>query len=191
MFVIGSAEGVTAITVGGALVVAVITAATTNRRQRESLNHDRELADLADLRQLLDEAAVAMQTSHDKFDNLQKRFEEHGKDLSDVQRDDLAKSGRVMLALSARLRVRLGGGGPVTLPLEETTEAMLATWHDVTSEELDEATDDVIAEKLAAMESAKDDFETAWDAFTAAAVARAGTVETRGRESWSAKKKRL
>jgi hypothetical protein len=178
--ILASSEGVTAITVGGALVVALITAVTTNRRQRESLNHDRELTDLADLRGVLDEAAVAIRTGHDKFDNLQKRFEEHGKDLPDKQRDELAESGRVMLALNARLTVRLGEGGPVTKPLEEMCGTMLATWHDVTSEAFEEAADDAIGERLAYAEIAKERFETAWDDFTAAAVAKAGTVDVDG-----------
>jgi hypothetical protein len=180
MLVRASVESVTAITVGGALVVAVITAITTNRRQREALNHDRELTDLADLRVLLDEAAIAIEQSHDKFDNLVKRFDEHGRSLPDEPRDELAEAGRVVLALSARLNIRLGENGPVALPFEQAGEEMLKTFHGIHPDDLNRASDDAIEEKLEEMELSKAAFEVAWAEFTTAAVERAGTVETRG-----------
>lgn len=181
MFVIATAEVVTAFTVVAAIVVAVITAVTTNRRQREALRHDRELADLADLRALLDEAAVAMRRSRDKFDNLVKRFEELGKDLSDVSREELAEAGRTMLALDARLIVRLGEEGPVTLPFETACTEMLDTWHGVVDVELEGASEEEIADKVAERKRSKAAFDEAWEAFVKAAVARVGTAEARGR----------
>jgi hypothetical protein len=180
VFVIASVEGVTAITVGGALVVAVITAITTNRRQREALNHDRELTDLADLRVLLDEAAIAIERSHYKFDNLVKRFDEHGRDLPDEPREELAEAGRAMLALSARLKLRLGENGPVASPFEQAGNEMLKTFHKIHPDELNGAPDNVVEEKLGEMELSKAAFEEAWTEFTTAAVRRAGTIETRG-----------
>jgi hypothetical protein len=187
MLVIATAEAVTAVTVGGAIVVALITAMTTNRRQREALRHGRELADLDDLRALLDEAAVAMRRSRDKFDNLVKRFEEHGKDLPDAPREELAEAGRTMLALDARLIVRLGEEGPVTRPFEAACAEMLDTWHEVVDMELEEASEEKVADKIAEVKRSKVAFDEAWEAFAVAAVARAGTAEARGalqRSSW-------
>jgi hypothetical protein len=67
------AIGAVGIVVGGlaTIGVAVITAVTTNRRQRESLRHDRELVDLADLRALLEEAAIAL----DRAGNVREEVE--------------------------------------------------------------------------------------------------------------------
>jgi hypothetical protein len=184
MFVIATAELVTAFTVVGAVVVAVITAITTNRRQREALRHDRELADLNDLRSLLDEAAVAFRRSRDKFDNLVKRFEEHGKEVPDKCRKELAKVGRTMLALEARLIVRLGEEGPVTRPFGDACQEMLNAWHGVSDLELEDASDEEIAEKLVDVKRSKKVFDEAWEEFAAAAQNRAGATEARRQPRW-------
>jgi hypothetical protein len=166
-------------------VVAVITAMTTNRRQREALRHGRELADLDDLRALLDEAAVAMRRSRDKFDNLVKRFEEHGKDMPEAPREELAEAGRTMLALDARLIVRLGEKGPVTLPFETACDEMLDTWHGVSHIELEGISAEEVADTVADIKQSKEAFDEAWEAFAVAAVARAGTAEVRGTQQRS------
>jgi hypothetical protein len=178
VLVLASAEAVTGITVAGALAVALITAFTTNRRQRESLNHDRELADLADLRALLDEAAVAFERSYDMFDNLVKRFGEHGEDLPGEHRSNLADAGRVMLALKARLHVRLGENSPITTPFDLGVHEMSMTWHDLHPENLEQASEADLSEMLTKMEDSKGRFVEARTSFGKAAVARAGTVET-------------
>ena len=121
-----------------------------------------------------------MWESHDAFDNLWKRFCEHGNGLSDVLREKLADRGRVMLALSARLNVRLGENAPVALAFTRANKEMLDTWHQVQPAKLTDANDDLVAEKLVAIEASKKSFEEAWDAFMAAALAKAGTVELRG-----------
>jgi len=50
---------------------------TTNRRQREALAHDRKMADLADLRRLLDEAGVALNNADEARMTLVVEFAEH------------------------------------------------------------------------------------------------------------------
>jgi hypothetical protein len=64
MLVFATADGVAAITAGApiiaALIIALVTAKTTSRRQERQLEHDRELVDLANLRTLLEEAALAL-----------------------------------------------------------------------------------------------------------------------------------
>jgi hypothetical protein len=111
MLVLASAEGVAGITAGAtvaaALIIAGITARTTNRRQREALKHDRELADLADLRKLLDGAAVALDLARDARNDVERAFPQTG-DQMRVLNDRLKERSDALQVMVVRLRVRLG-----------------------------------------------------------------------------------
>lgn len=170
VLVVASAVGVTGITVAGALVVALITAVTTNRRQREALNHDRALADLSDLRKLLDEVAITLRRAEDVFNNLALRFEEHGKELPRGPIKRFAKSGKEVLEVRARLGVRLGEDETVVQCLEKAVKAMQEAWGRQVDTDLSERTD----EKLAAVQKLEGEFAEAVEDFTTAAAARAG-----------------
>jgi hypothetical protein len=127
MLVLASAEGVAgttaSATVVAALIIAGITARTTNRRQREALNHDRELADLADLRKLLDDAAIAIDAARSARQDAEVRVRMIGMDSPPSLREKLAREAQKVIhdgegplrTLTAGLRVRLGSGDPITL----------------------------------------------------------------------------
>jgi hypothetical protein len=75
----------------GALVVALITAYTTERRQREQLAHDRRLQDLADFRDLLKRTSVLMHSHSAPLVQLlaatkNERGEVAGEALAEAQR---------------------------------------------------------------------------------------------------------
>jgi hypothetical protein len=176
-----SEEVIAAITAGGFLLGATffgakVEAVAAYRRQREAFDHDRELANLTDLRSLLDEAAITIQRSNCKFGNLVELFAEHGKDLPDEPRDELDEAGRDMLALSARLNIRPGENRSVISPFARARDEMLETLHKIHRDEVSEAPDDVIEEKLIEVVLSKVAFDDAWAEFTAAAVKRFGTV---------------
>jgi hypothetical protein len=184
MLVLASIDiGVAGIVVGGlvTLGVAGITAVTTNRRQREALKHDRELFDLADLRKLLDEAAVA----------LDRATPEEVVDLTVTRRGPpvegellLFDSGKLTIeqdaealdALHARLSVRLSPRDDITLALGEFTASLRAIVNQIPLRS-EGALD---AQELEARSrSVKRAMQAAWtsaEAFMEAAVERVGTV---------------
>lgn len=174
MLVLASAEAVAGITVAGALVVAVITAVTTNRRQREALKHDRELADLADLRKLLDEAAVVMNDAGDALDELLVRFMEHGAALPQDIREKVAQFGRDLDTLNARIRVRVGNDVPLTTSFQACVDAVHAGWR--ATRRLEDA--ESLVERREELQTITLTFRMSAGAFVEAAVERAGTAES-------------
>lgn len=193
LMVIASAEGIAGITavatVCTGLMVVVITARTTSsrlerqlqaetERHTASLAHGRELADIADLRGLLDEAAIVvdqlgfglrsvsmaltMSGSQDDFETemrwAEKKFRKAGIKLTDLR---------------ARLRVRLGQEDPIATAIESvrnTADDMAGLYIDSV---LQDYSNEEIEEKARAIREA---FEAASRAFYARAVERAGTI---------------
>jgi len=182
VLVIASTEGVLAATLGPTAIVAValVTAVTTNRRQREALKHDRELADLADLRKLLDEAAVALNEAADAFDLLLLELHTHGRKLPGEVRERLAACGNRLLEVRARLTVRVGLNSRLARAFGEAADALHAAWREVGWLEDDD--DEVLQGKRELVELAHDDWDAAFGAFLTAAVDRAGAVPTKGGE---------
>jgi hypothetical protein len=200
VLVLASAEGVAGITAGATLVAAIglalITVYTTNRRLSEervrqevdlageaerqgaALAHERELADLADLRMLLGEAALALDLARDARDELHVAVMEHGRALSTDVKDRVAELGRTLVALSSRLLVRLGPDDPITARFTEASLAMLTTWRQVTY--LIDDTPDSLSVGHAAVRDAGNAFAASSQAFIRAAVRRAGTVTIGG-----------
>jgi hypothetical protein len=182
MLVLASAEAVAGITAGAtiiaALIIAVITARTTNGRQERQLEHDRELADLADLRKLLDEAAVALNGARDARDELDVSLTEHGVALPDEPKRQFKECGQGLVVLSARLTVRLGEADPIATHFEAACEALLRTWRQVSY--LDDDTAASLKEKRTTIRADREAFAASASGFMRAAVKRAGTVPTQG-----------
>jgi hypothetical protein len=134
----------------GALLAVVITAVTTNRRQdrqiaaaasqqqrglteeRErlvlQLKHVRAMADLADLRALLDEAAVALHEADYARADVRQGFGFHAHELDDwVPKaiDRLDTPGRAIDAMAARLAVMLAASERVLVAFRAGDQAML------------------------------------------------------------------
>jgi hypothetical protein len=154
-----TAEGVAAITAGASLIaasaLAAVTVYTTNRRiggehdrlrselaaeaerQATALAHARELADLDDLRVLLDEVAVAIDqalVAQERAGATVRLAHRNKKDkrIADARTliEDVAPA---FVALTARLRVRLGGSDPITISVAEAGRSLaemqaIAVW---------------------------------------------------------------
>jgi hypothetical protein len=118
--------GAVGIVVGGLATVgvAVLTAVTTNRRQRESLRHDRELVDLADLRTLLDEAAIALDRAGRVREDVESAFALAGFAIPDEKKQALDEQFTKLAELNARLSLRLGVEDLVTVHFEEANDAL-------------------------------------------------------------------
>ncbi len=121
MLILASAQGVAAITAGATvlagLIVAAITARTTNHRQERQLSaeanrqaaalvHARELADIADLRQVLDEAGGYLDGAKIIASRVQV-MELTTANLTDTE-DELPPIIASLLRALTRLRIRLG-----------------------------------------------------------------------------------
>jgi hypothetical protein len=172
--------GVAGIVVGGLATVGVagITAVTTNRRQHEALRHDRELFDLADLRKLLDKAAVALNNADDARIALDMGFAQYGRKVSPESLDAAKDAGNALYALRERLAVRLGRKHVIARHFTDAIAALLTTWHAVAG--LDEEADaTAVKESRQRIVDSRRLFDQAADGFIEAAVERAGTVPTR------------
>jgi hypothetical protein len=208
MLVIGSAEGVAGITAGATLLAALglagVTIYTTNRRvsaesdrqkreidertkgQKRLLDHQRELADLADLRTLLDEFALALDRARTARDEMVVLAQTARRRRSTIDTDigrtaGAAKQvGQELLALTMRLRVRLGSENPLAVASEEVADAVPRMWVQVEQFGNEMSLSD--ARELFGL--AQQDFGRWSTEFTFAAVKRAGTVDTRGPSEW-------
>lgn len=111
----------------GALLVAIIAAVTANRRLTKQLaaeharhaaelNHDRELADLSDLRALFDEAALALS-------DVERAYAHMIPPADEVPIDERARCQRLLDVLAARLHVRLGNTDAIATAFAEAHSA--------------------------------------------------------------------
>jgi hypothetical protein len=185
--------GVAAVTTNGRLTKQITAAgerqereltADAERQQRElnataqglraQLDHARELADLADLRKLLDKAAAALNEAVDVSHRLHIASGEHGSSLAPDAGDEAALYGRRLVTLHARLQVRLGKADPVTARFEEGCKAMWESWRHASPNPEELASE--LIERRKQMKDAWKALNTSLDAFLAAAVVRAGTV---------------
>lgn len=184
----------------GVLLVAVITAVTTNRRQERQiaaaaeaqeravaaererlvvqLEHDRTLADRADLRGLLDEAAQRLRDADASCRDTLLGLQLHAHELDAYLPDALRRLevvGNDLDGLATRMRIRLASHEPTLVAFEAATEAVLDVFRRVgviarlrDDRQLDT---DVDAIGLAA-----DRFAERARTFFAAAVDRVGTA---------------
>jgi len=139
--ILASTEAVAGITAGGtalvAVVIAVIAAWTAGRRQKRQLRaagerqqgqlaHDRELADLDDLRGVLDDAALTLNRAsraHRLVGACVLREPMDREALSESERE-IRAAREPCDALLARLWVRLGQEDPVTEAFAHATGAL-------------------------------------------------------------------
>lgn len=112
----------TLVTATIALAVAALTVVTTDRRQahqvhaeheqlREQLAHERGIADRAELRALLDEAAVALHRTRSAQGEAQVALTQYGARVKRESPGTLTKigsAGQALDGLHARLAIRLG-----------------------------------------------------------------------------------
>jgi hypothetical protein len=188
--VIGSAEGVAGITAGATLAAATglafVTLRTTGRRiaaeherQRRELAHERELADLADLRTLLDDAATCLDQAEAGRDGAERESRPIDSETSLPLRSERVKRARdfiapaipPLLAVTARLRVRLGPDDPITTALARAGDALQRTQHNMCM--LDLTQEVGIGQMQSEVATSTTDFLQARDAFFVAAVERA------------------
>jgi hypothetical protein len=182
------------LTLAGLIVVALITAYTTDKRlsrqidaererqqrdlaaegerQTAALAHDRELADLADLRKVLDATAATMNAAGEALHLLRRRFGEQGVSLESVHRQRVVGRGRKLKTFGDRLRVRLGRDTAIARRCGEASDALFEMWS-VTGNLDDAESIEAVRKALLASEETYDD---AVEAFLDAAVERAGTV---------------
>lgn len=193
MFILASADGVAGITAGATLAAALglafVTIYTTNRRlwaERDrhirDLDHDRELADLSDLRALLDEAATVIDRAraarHEaevkvRMASAQGIPEQRRRQYVDDASTEIEQTVIPLVAMNARLRVRLGADDPITTALRDAvTHLQMMSFQTMFLQWLDD--DDAGDDSAERARREGENFEHASEMFFAAAVQRAG-----------------
>jgi hypothetical protein len=224
VLVLATGEGVAIITGAATIVAAAIlagvAAVTTNgrlskqliaererqerdlaaqaERQAATLAHDRELADLDDLRKLLDEAAVALdhaRKARNHVEAIQLGIAEAlnsgaltGTSARPTQvlnpmvkeaADKLEAAGQPLITLAARLQVRLGSAHPINTAFSRASAALHDQWLALANQ--------YPKRGLEALEEdarhAGQEFGAFKEDFLKAAVEFAGTVATTGARS--------
>jgi hypothetical protein len=149
MLVLASAEGVAGITAAATLLgaggLALVTVYTNDRRLTDEskrhkldLHHDREMADLKDLRTLLDEVASALDRARNARGRLESILPQPGAHSSTIKKElpDLAElikeSGLPMLALRPRVELRLGKADPIAVAVMSASESFVDIWEVLT-----------------------------------------------------------
>lgn len=150
-------------------------------RQSATLAHDRELADLADLRALLDEGAVAFYLCFQAVGGVSIEYTRHGRSMHERAPEaarELRHRGRALDEIGARLSVRLGpnAGAEVVEALEAATTAALAVSNSVAWLEDDQP--EAGERKHNLIEDQRDLYERATGRYLKAAAALAGTRKT-------------
>jgi hypothetical protein len=142
-------------------------------RQAAQLAHARELADLADLRALLDEAAGALHRADNARAEVRLGITQHGVKIAERGPDaikELNASGRELDAMAARLAVRLGSIDPISRAFHSADYQLLQIsralgW-------LEDETTDSWRGKRVQIVAWSDAFERHIEEFKRAAVAR-------------------
>ncbi len=146
-------EAGAALPVLGLLIVAIFTAAAAEFRQRQQLEaegkrqaraldaegerhgatlaHERQRDELADLRAILDDGAVALHRLHDAIRRLQTACNTWGSGVhrrEAERRTELRRTAEEVNSMSARLSVRIGADPAVTA-LDAATEPAVALYN--------------------------------------------------------------
>jgi hypothetical protein len=150
------------------------------RRHRLDLDHSRELADLADLRALLDDAARVLDLAKNIRFEAEEDFNERGRPPGDEVAESMSSRIEAMISLHSRLLVRLGFSDPLvqhfgdaTLSMQSTSSAFGSFGPD------DRASRESVRRSI---EVAARSFKKSARAFLEAAVDRTGTVPMRSPE---------
>jgi hypothetical protein len=178
-----------AIIVSGTVALAAIVA--TWHQHVRSLGHERTLADLANVRDILDEAAVALHETAYLLDDLLSYLTQHG-GVSFFKTEDgtaiykaLGGRGRELDALLERLSVRLGSDHHVVSAFNAADAATLGIWRaagllrDEPEADGNPAAANQIRklndQKRGEIEAFREQFDTARKAFVSAAHTAAGS----------------
>jgi hypothetical protein len=189
VLVVASSEGVAAITAGASLLaasgLAAVTVYTTRQRligERErlvaTLDHDRALSDIADLRQLLDEAASAVHYVNSAQSDAWVTFDlgpAAYKNLAKVDQEtesELSEAVKPLALLTPRIRLRLGADDPITKTCRDIEVAAKMMRQAAFERRTGLARDDPIEKAEVALGRMLE----ATDAFFAAASERAGAL---------------
>lgn len=178
-----------AIVVSGAVAVAAIIA--TWHQHSRGLGHERKLADLASVRDLLDEAAVALHRVTYVLDDVRSSLTQYGgvrffkTDDGTTTYEQLGEHGRELDALLERLSVRLGPEHEAVSAFKAADEAVLQVWRAAGLLRLEPESDGDEAasrqierlnnEKRDAIEGDRGAFDAARERFVAAAHGAAGS----------------
>jgi hypothetical protein len=149
VFILASAEAVAGITAGatllGALGVAFVTIRTNterlvaegerqflylvaeSERQVATLAHDRALADLEDLRRLLDEATLGLERANRFQETLVNSWQWSDDAVPEEIARAVDEQVDELFALNARLVVRLGTEDPISIEFEEASDSFFLT----------------------------------------------------------------
>jgi serine phosphatase RsbU (regulator of sigma subunit) len=140
--------------------------------QKRQLNHDRQLHDLADLRTVLDGAALALDNAEDAIIGVSARG-----DISQDEYDALKECSAVLGALRARLYVRLGPSHPISDHIHNALVAVLKAQNAaLTLMAHPDVGLDTTKEAREILDHSGDSLGAARNGFVAAAVESAGTV---------------
>jgi hypothetical protein len=118
-------------------VVAVAAIAATWHQSLRGLGHERKLVDLDNVRDILDEAAVALHASAYVLDDVRSDLTQYGgvtffkTDAGSKIYKLLGSQGRGLDALIERLSVRLGRDCDVVVAFKAADEAVLGVWQAV------------------------------------------------------------
>jgi hypothetical protein len=127
VLVLASAEAVAGITAGAtiiaALIIALITARTTNHRQKQQLEHDREIGDLADLRGVLEEAALALYRAAELALTADGKLEDQL--IVTMVSEKLSEGWHDLEPLRVRLGLRLGEGDPIVRTFNDAVDSLV------------------------------------------------------------------
>lgn len=144
-------------------------------RQDAQLAHNRALADLADMRTLLDEAAVALHRADYARADVRQGITMYGVNIEEHRPEavpTLTQRERELDAMGVRLGIRLGVDDPVARAFRDADESLLNLCRSM--DRLHEETLESWHKKLNMIEAASDGFEQHVRAFEREAVERAG-----------------
>jgi hypothetical protein len=149
VFVVASTAAVAGITAGATLLAALgavfVTIRTTrerllaererqlrdlaaeSERQVAALAHDRALADLDDLRRLLDDATLGLERASRLREMLEHSWQPSGRTVPEEIAVTVDEQVDALFALNARLVVRLGTEDPIAMGFEEASDSFFLT----------------------------------------------------------------
>jgi hypothetical protein len=179
MFVLASdAIAVAGITAGGTLIAGSVIAFVTLRVARLRQEHDRELADLADLRAVLDETAIALDRAV-PVELVSPRLTDHDRQLD--AKYMMNENALALDALHTRLSVRLSPRHEITLALGRAIESLRGI-ADQIPRGLGALDNDALDARAQLMDRSWDALKRWAAEFIEAAVRRAGSAPIQGEE---------
>jgi hypothetical protein len=144
-------------------------------RSKRELRHGRRLDDLRAVRDVLDEAAVALNRADYAQRDVVTGYKQFGRKLHEQKSDavqELKLTGQQIDVLAQRLKVRLGQQHKVARTFAGATEDILAIWRQVAW--LEDDGPEQKQQRRTALDAAAERFERHWNEFLDAASSSAG-----------------